>query len=65
MSKVVVVGGGPAGLMAASQAAIYGNSVTLLEKNPRTGRKLIITGKGRCNITNASDMEELFGNQWI
>ena len=52
MSKVIVIGGGPAGLMAASQAALYGNSVILLEKNPRTGRKLIITGKGRCNVTN-------------
>ncbi|MBE6793872.1 MAG: NAD(P)/FAD-dependent oxidoreductase [Ruminococcaceae bacterium] len=62
MSKVVVVGGGPAGLMAASQAALYGNDVTLLEKNPRTGRKLIITGKGRCNITNACDNTAFISN---
>ncbi|MBQ7810801.1 MAG: NAD(P)/FAD-dependent oxidoreductase, partial [Clostridia bacterium] len=55
MSKVIVIGGGPAGLMAAATAALYGNDVTLLEKNPRTGRKLVITGKGRCNITNACD----------
>lgn len=62
MSRVVVIGGGPAGLMAASQAALYGNSVTLLEKNPRTGRKLIITGKGRCNITNACDKDAFISN---
>ena len=62
MSRVVVIGGGPAGLMAASQAALYGNSVTLLEKNPRTGRKLVITGKGRCNITNASDNDTFISN---
>lgn len=62
MSKVIVIGGGPAGLMAASQAALFGNSVTLLEKNPRTGRKLIITGKGRCNITNACDNSTFISN---
>lgn len=62
MSKVIVVGGGPAGLMAASQAALYGNTVILLEKNPRTGRKLIITGKGRCNITNACDNDTFISN---
>ncbi len=62
MSNVIVIGGGPAGLMAASQAALYGNSVTLLEKNPRTGRKLIITGKGRCNITNACDNDTFISN---
>ena len=62
MSRVVVIGGGPAGLMAASQAALYGNSVTLLEKNPRTGRKLVITGKGRCNITNACDNDTFISN---
>lgn len=62
MSKVIVVGGGPAGLMAAAQASLYGNSVTLLEKNPRTGRKLIITGKGRCNITNACDNTTFISN---
>lgn len=62
MSKVIVIGGGPAGLMAASQAALYGNSVTLLEKNPRTGRKLVITGKGRCNITNACDNDTFISN---
>lgn len=62
MSNVVVVGGGPAGLMAAAQAALNGHSVKLLEKNPRTGRKLIITGKGRCNITNACDNQTFISN---
>lgn len=62
MSSVIVIGGGPAGLMAASQAALYGNKVVLLEKNPRTGRKLIITGKGRCNITNACDNTTFISN---
>ena len=62
MSKVIVIGGGPAGLMAASTAALYGNEVVLLEKNPRTGRKLIITGKGRCNITNACDNSAFISN---
>lgn len=62
MSRVIIIGGGPAGLMAASQAALLGNSVTLLEKNPRTGRKLIITGKGRCNITNACDNSTFISN---
>ncbi|MBQ7385857.1 MAG: NAD(P)/FAD-dependent oxidoreductase [Ruminococcus sp.] len=62
MSNVIVIGGGPAGLMAASTAAIYGNNVTLFEKNPRTGRKLVITGKGRCNITNACDNDVFISN---
>ncbi len=62
MSKVIVIGGGPAGLMASATSALYGNNVTLLEKNPRTGRKLIITGKGRCNITNACDNDAFISN---
>ena len=49
---VIVVGGGPAGLMAAGQAAELGAKTVLLEKMNRTGRKLRITGKGRCNLTN-------------
>ena len=54
MSKrIVVIGAGPAGMMAAGVAAERGNDVTLLEKNARPGRKLMITGKGRCNVTNA------------
>ena len=62
MSKVIVVGGGPAGMFAAYFAAKNGHKVTLLEQNEKLGKKLYITGKGRCNITNASDMEDLFNN---
>lgn len=62
MSKVIVVGGGPAGMFAAIAAAEQGHKVTLLEKNEKLGKKLFITGKGRCNITNASDMDVLFAN---
>src|SRR3990167_1944493 len=49
---VVVIGGGPAGMMAAGRAAELGRSVLLLEKNPTLGKKLLITGGGRCNVTN-------------
>lgn len=59
MSSVVVVGGGAAGMTAAMAAAGSGHSVLLLEKNEKLGKKLFITGKGRCNVTNACDMEEL------
>ncbi|MDO4832708.1 MAG: NAD(P)/FAD-dependent oxidoreductase [Clostridia bacterium] len=52
MSKVVVIGGGPAGVLCACTAAANGNSVTLIERNLKIGRKLMITGKGRCNVTN-------------
>lgn len=62
MSKVIVIGGGPAGMFAAYFAAQNGHDVVLLEQNEKLGKKLYITGKGRCNITNASDMEELFKN---
>ena len=62
MSKIIVVGGGASGMMAAIIAARNGNDVTLLEKNEKLGKKLFITGKGRCNITNACDTEELFDN---
>lgn len=62
MSRVIVVGGGPAGMFAAYFAAKNGHKVTLLEQNEKLGKKLYITGKGRCNITNACDMEELFQN---
>lgn len=58
--RVLVVGGGPAGMMAAIQAARQGESVTLLEQNEKLGKKLFITGKGRCNITNDCDVTELF-----
>lgn len=60
--KVVVIGGGPAGMMAAGTAARRGRSVTLVEKNRRLGRKLLITGKGRCNLTNIADLDELIAN---
>lgn len=62
MSKVIVIGGGPAGMMAALAAAGIGHEVLLLEKNEKLGKKLYITGKGRCNITNSGDMEDLFAN---
>lgn len=59
---VIVIGGGAAGMMAAIFAARNGHQVRLLEKNEKLGKKLYITGKGRCNITNASDMDNLFAN---
>lgn len=58
--KVIVIGGGPAGMIAAISAAKQGGEVVLLEKNNKLGKKLFITGKGRCNITNACDIEDLF-----
>lgn len=58
--KIIVVGGGAAGMLAAYFAAAAGNKVTLLEKNEKLGKKIYITGKGRCNLTNACDVEELF-----
>ena len=62
MRKVIVIGGGPAGMMAAIKAAENGASVTLLEKMNRIGKKMLITGKGRCNITNAADIPEIIKN---
>ncbi|RHF97692.1 NAD(P)/FAD-dependent oxidoreductase [Roseburia sp. AM23-20] len=62
MNKIIVIGGGPAGMFAAIAAAEAGSQVTLLEKNEKLGKKLYITGKGRCNITNAGDMDNLFAN---
>lgn len=62
MSKVLVIGGGAAGIMAAIGAAYNGNEVHLFEKNEKLGKKLFITGKGRCNITNASDTQNHFSN---
>ena len=61
-ADVVVVGGGPAGMMAAASAALYGADALLLEKNPKLGRKLMITGKGRCNVTNHCDVQEFLQN---
>ena len=60
MSKVLIVGGGAAGMFASIFAAKNGNEVHVFEKNEKLGKKLFITGKGRCNITNACDMEGLF-----
>ena len=62
MKKVVVIGAGPGGMMAAIKAAECGAAVTLLEKMHRPGRKMMITGKGRCNITNAADVQEIIRN---
>ncbi len=62
MKNVVITGGGPAGMMAAITAARRGFKVTLVEKNEKLGKKLFITGKGRCNITNAGDSEDLFNS---
>ena len=62
MSNIIVIGGGAAGMMAAVIAAGNGHSVTLLEKNEKLGKKLFITGKGRCNFTNAGDGEELMNS---
>jgi hypothetical protein len=62
MSEVLVIGGGAAGCMAAIAAAERGARVTLWEKNDRLGRKLAITGKGRCNVTNAAPVDELIRN---
>lgn len=62
MKKVIVIGGGAAGMMAACMAAVEGAHVTLLEKNEKTGKKIYITGKGRCNLTNACQREEFLEN---
>lgn len=59
---VIVVGGGAAGMISAIAAAEAGVRVTLLEQNEKLGKKLFITGKGRCNVTNAGDMEQLFSH---
>ena len=60
--EIVVIGGGAAGMMAAISAAERGGAVTLLEPNERLGKKLNITGKGRCNVTNNAGMEDLLAN---
>lgn len=62
MKKVLVIGGGAAGMFAAISAAEEGHEVHLFEKNEKCGKKLYITGKGRCNLTNACEMEDLFNN---
>ncbi len=60
MSKIAVSGGGAAGMIAAVFAARNGNEVSLYEKNEKLGKKLFITGKGRCNLTNTAEMEDMF-----
>ncbi len=62
MNDMIIIGGGAAGLMAAVTAADLGANILLLEKNGRVGKKLLITGKGRCNVTNACGREEFFEN---
>lgn len=62
MKHIIVIGGGAAGLMAAIQAAEQGAKVTILEKMKRVGKKMLITGKGRCNITNSTDIPTLIKN---
>lgn len=62
MKKVIVIGGGAAGMMAALISARAGNTVTLIEKNEKLGKKIYITGKGRCNLTNTCDKDDLFKN---
>ncbi|MDD5018300.1 MAG: NAD(P)/FAD-dependent oxidoreductase [Eubacteriales bacterium] len=62
MKQVGVVGGGPAGMMAAYAAAAAGKSVRLFEKNKKLGKKLYITGKGRCNLTNSAPIQDFFDN---
>ncbi|MFP4020350.1 MAG: NAD(P)/FAD-dependent oxidoreductase [Halanaerobium sp.] len=62
MNKVIVIGGGPAGMMAALQAAKNENKVVIIEKNKALGKKLLITGKGRCNLTNYSDLNQHIKN---
>lgn len=61
-ADVLVVGGGPAGMIAAGVAARNGLQAVLLEKNPRMGRKLMITGKGRCNVTNNCDVQDFLAH---
>ena len=60
--NIIVIGGGPAGILSAISAAKHGNNVTILEKNDTLGKKLLITGKGRCNITSSLDMSEFINN---
>lgn len=62
MSEILVIGGGAAGMMAAVAASKRGHHVVLLEKNEKLGKKVFITGKGRCNVTNAADIETLLAN---
>ena len=60
--NVIIIGGGPAGMLCAISAAKYGNNVTIIEKNNTLGKKLLITGKGRCNITSSLKMSDIIQN---
>src|SRR5699024_3245992 len=60
--NICIIGAGPAGIIAAGMAASRGKNVTLIERNDRIGKKLFITGKGRCNITNSAPIEDFFDN---
>ena len=63
MSKVIIIGGGAAGLIAAAESAKRGNRAIIIEKMARPARKVMITGKGRCNVTNACfDIDDLISN---
>jgi hypothetical protein len=62
LQKIIVIGGGPAGMMAAIQAAAENKKVYIVEKNKNLGKKLLITGKGRCNLSNYSDLNEHINN---
>ena len=62
MKKVIVIGAGASGLMAAYAAAARGNDVLVLERNEKAGKKIYITGKGRCNVTNDLPAEDFFQN---
>ena len=59
MSEIVIIGGGAAGMMAAARLSVPGSRVHIFERNEKLGKKLFITGKGRCNLTNACDRQEL------
>ena len=60
--KTVVIGGGPSGMMSAISASLNGDRVILLEKEKSLGKKLLITGKGRCNVTSSLPMSEFISN---
>ncbi len=62
MKKIAIIGCGAAGMMAAIAASGNGNEVTIFERNEKAGKKIYITGKGRCNVTNASDIDVIFNN---
>ena len=62
LKRVVIIGAGAAGLLCGAKCALRGFDVTVIEKMPRPARKLMITGKGRCNVTNACDNETLLSN---